>query len=752
MALNSTKILHNSRHIREKKTRRQKTFFCLLTTLYLTVCGIFSILSVSCADIFQTKLDFDSSSKKALLKDFIKNPNAPIVLTSPAQLWVDKAVSTSQIRLSWTTVYGADYYHIYRATSPIVDGKSAAPTDDAYELVAAVYGTAYTDDKIMSNVVTPNNESPEFFQHYYYKVAGVLATTMEEGPMSPVGNGYLLAPVTSIKASTGTSSTSITVSWDPVMGAVRYKVYRTSAPDGTGVDMANPLATVTRPGFTDNIAPANQGLEFYYFVCCENNSGAVSVKSPLAMGFALKDGAAPAPKNVRAAKNASATSIRVEWDVVSGNGVEYAVYRNSASSSQLAMVTMPVTGDTFVEDSSVIPNEQYVYYVQSVTGNNTENEAKSSFSSEVLSSTEVAELSLDVPNTGYLLSPPRNAMAVATINADNSPNNRITFDAPLGAQSSFTYEIEYSASGENGTFAPLPVSYNQTDSGNFEAVDPGNSTGFYRFRSTSPDGIQSSYSEIIETSPLPVTSVSYKKLGGDDVTANTNDVYPVEINWVAVNGAKSYMVYRSTEKDRGFKAVSGVISDSSFTDTSLTVVGTVYHYKVLSLNSKGVGAFAENSAITSCYGLLTPRGFFRTMERTTLSSQKKLTLMNKPNNMDKLGKESIEGKISGTLSYNAKVAGLGARIEMHYTNYCDFTSSDGKSQMILNGDTNTDSDMSANGTMNGIVTVTGMYRGTVNYGGIKIVSGAAGGGHYAVTVMDDDGATIVSGNVTYKGE
>jgi hypothetical protein len=134
---------------------------------------------------------------------------------------------------------------------------------------------------------------------------------------------------------------------------------------------------------------------------------------------------------------------------------------------------------------------------------------------------------------------------------------------------------------------------------------------------------------------LPVTRVSYRKLGGANVTPNANEIYPVEISWETVTGAKGYMVYRSTEKDKGFKPISGKVSELSFTDASLTVVGTVYYYKVLSLNSKDVGAFAEQSGMVSCYGWLSPRGFFRTMEKTTLSSQKKLTLMNKANNMDK---------------------------------------------------------------------------------------------------------------------
>ena len=121
--------------------------------------------------------------------------------------------------------------------------------------------------------------------------------------------------------------------------------------------------------------------------------------------------------------------------------------------------------------------------------------------------------------------------------------------------------------------------------------------------------------------------------------------------------------------------------------------------------------------------------------------------MHKSGATDKLGSESSYGDISGSLSYNASIAGLGGRVIMHYDNYADYYIMGDKSlgvYFLLNGNTNTSASMDTNGTMDGTVTVQGMYPGSVVYDGIKIKGGAAGGGTYGVTrnlsLYKDDGS------------
>ena len=126
----------------------------------------------------------------------------------------------------------------------------------------------------------------------------------------------------------------------------------------------------------------------------------------------------------------------------------------------------------------------------------------------------------------------------------------------------------------------------------------------------------------------------------------------------------------------------------------------------------------------------------REYNKTAINSQTKLTLMHKSNDMDKLGSESVKGSISGSLSYNAAVEGLGARITMHYDNYADYYIIDKDNTsgvyFLITGDTNTSANMSANGTMDGTVVCSGMYPGKVIYDKIEIKGGSAGGGTYGI--------------------
>ena len=145
----------------------------------------------------------------------------------------------------------------------------------------------------------------------------------------------------------------------------------------------------------------------------------------------------------------------------------------------------------------------------------------------------------------------------------------------------------------------------------------------------------------------------------------------------------------------------------------------------------------------------------REYNKTAINSQTKLTLMHKSNDMDKLGSESAKGSISGSLSYNAAIDGLGARITMHYDNYADYYIIDkDKSSGVyfrLTGDTNTSANMSANGTMDGTVVCTGMYPGKVIYDKIQIKGGAAGGGTYGIIREGFDGQVQVDWKVGEEG-
>ena len=107
-------------------------------------------------------------------------------------------------------------------------------------------------------------------------------------------------------------------------------------------------------------------------------------------------------------------------------------------------------------------------------------------------------------------------------------------------------------------------------------------------------------------------------------------------------------------------------------------------------------------------------------------TQKRLVLMNKKGALAKLGEETIEGLVSGTLHYKTKIKGFGAVITITYSNYCD------EEGWTFDGQIITKSNMAGNGTMEGIVCVEGIAAGKVYYEKAVLKGGKPGDGTYGI--------------------
>lgn len=107
-------------------------------------------------------------------------------------------------------------------------------------------------------------------------------------------------------------------------------------------------------------------------------------------------------------------------------------------------------------------------------------------------------------------------------------------------------------------------------------------------------------------------------------------------------------------------------------------------------------------------------------------TQDRLDLVNREGNMAKLGEETINGLKSGTLHYKTNVKGLKGVVTMTYTNYCDV---DG---WVYNGTITTTANMAGNGTLAGVITVTGL--GSITYDKVILKNSKAGDGTYGVKI------------------
>lgn len=142
------------------------------------------------------------------------------------------------------------------------------------------------------------------------------------------------------------------------------------------------------------------------------------------------------------------------------------------------------------------------------------------------------------------------------------------------------------------------------------------------------------------------------------------------------------------------------------------------------------GVYAEGAAGAN------PDEYALTFFKKLNDTQKKLTYLNKKGSLEKVGTETVNGKLSGTLFYDVKLKGMGAVVTLRYTNYCD------EEGWIFDGEIITHSNMAQNGSFEGTVSVKGKAPGQVSYDKVLLKKGQPGEGNYLVTTADYKNAEV----------
>lgn len=725
--------------------------------------SFFSLVLTSCANLFETEVQMEMTRNFSNLSALVV-PNKKIErLNPPAQIYVSQAESKDTIIVTWSKVDYATSYYLERAISTKKDsnGNFIMPEESEFSSVPLKrnYGTTY-EDKILDN---PKYSDEEYSYGYFYRVCAEnprlkydssdFITSSEEEA------GYLLSPPNNVKASLGESTSNIRITWDKVAGAKYYSIFRSRQEDGSS---SEEIVTVSsnQNYFDNQISKNDQGVDFYYSICAKTSSE-TSVKSSLALGYALQEGAPPQVENVKikAGRADSKTSISIEWKELSGD-FEYAVYRTSSKDSSYTLLRKDGKSNSFTDTKSLKPNVYYYYQIQAFKKNEDESITKGAFSDSGKES--------KTPCEGFLLAPPENIDVIKY--KGNASQGEITFSPVIGSKdylqdsklstdyNNYTYVI-YASDTPNGIFEKLGEYPDSTISkdknGNYNI--PIATKNYYKI-ATKNKSEESEQSKICAPSPFEATNLvcsRAKNIVGEQ--QNNNGVFPVEITWekpkndIAEGG---YFVYRSTNPKTGFRQITDEpIKETSYIDKNdVAKAGVYYYYKILSLNSLGQGA--NYTEADYGYGALTADQYMREYNKTVIAAQKKLTLMHKPNSMDKLGSETTNGKISGNLSYDAKIDGLGAKIVMHYQDYAEFYIDDNSIKVPyfkLTGNSDTKASMDASGSMSGIVKCEGMYPGSVDYSKIQIKGGAAAAGSYGIYREGFEGTVDVDWKVGEEG-
>ena len=257
------------------------------------------------------------------------------VLASPATVTATTN-QTDGVKVSWKATTSGVSFEIMRGLSD--DRESAS-------VIATVSGSAsYTD----------NSAVPGYVYHYWVRAYSELS----ESDWSDSASGYraVSAPAT-VVASDGTSLETVTVTWTAATSAKRYEIWRSTTTSSTAAEM---LGETNRLVWVD--ATAEPGKAYYYWI------KSVSVLDTSAFsGRDLGYVSTPAPTGVSASDGDGTNFVRVAWTAAS-NAVAYAVWR--AESDDVAASAQIKTGVTALtyDDTSITPGKYYWYWVRPVSG------------------------------------------------------------------------------------------------------------------------------------------------------------------------------------------------------------------------------------------------------------------------------------------------------------------------------------------------------------------------------------------------
>ncbi len=192
---------------------------------------------------------YDSTSGG--LSDYSDSAVINTVLGVPAISSAKYYANTDEhgISLSWSEVYGADSYRIYRATS----------STGEKTLIKTVEGLSTNDTTIAANT------------YYYYYVQAYNSITGALGSYSEYAytNSYLECPViTDYYTTTVSGSYRVYLYWNEIEGATQYKIYRT---DIYGANKTCVATTTSASGFDST---AVSGRPYTYYVRAYNDHGA----------------------------------------------------------------------------------------------------------------------------------------------------------------------------------------------------------------------------------------------------------------------------------------------------------------------------------------------------------------------------------------------------------------------------------------------------------------------------------------------
>ena len=383
---------------------------------------------------------------------------------------------------------------------------------------------------------------------YYPGQAGLdAATGLGSFNGANLYNDLLTPAVTPPPVPTGVTASAgnalVILSWGASTGATSYKVKRSTVSGGPYTIVA---ASVTNTTYTD--ASVSNGTVYYYVVSAVNTAGesanSTQVQAQPVLFPSVPTGLSPIPGN---------NQVILSWNVSPG-ATSYKVKRSIVRGGPYTIVASGVTNTTYT-DTSVSNGTTYYYVVSAVN-----------LSGESANSTEVqatpALLPPSVP-TGLLATPGNNQVV-------------LSWDVSTGA-ASYNVKRATVSGGPYTIVASAVMNMTYTD------TSVSNGTVYYYVVSAVNASGESANSTQVQAQPfLPVPAAP---TGLSPIPGNNQ----VALSWNGSTGATFYKVKRSTVSGGPYTIVAGAVSNTTYTDTTVSN-GTIYYYVVSAVNLSGESA------------------------------------------------------------------------------------------------------------------------------------------------------------------
>lgn len=433
---------------------------------------------------------------------------------------------STKLRISWSSVEGADSYQVYRSDSE----------NGQYTMIGEAAENSYDDDEV----------SPEGI--YYYKVRAVYEDGNKSGFSRPYSGKTLAAP--EVISAVSKSGGKINLSWNKVEGAAQYEITRRES----GADSYKKIATV-KNGETSYLDSGIKTQKTYYYRVRARGGekNGYSSYSGTYHGWAVKR------TKIVSVSSQTSTSLRIRWDKVD-KAYAYRIQRSTSKKGKYTTVATVKSGNTTSYIDKKLKTGRTYYYRVEVFNRTHGKNGVSGYCSPVSGST--------IQGT-----------SIVYVRSRGSGNMELRWKIDPKA---YAYKIKRSTSEKGKYETVAEVKGAKT----YKYIDKGVSKGkkyYYAVETVIRKKNVRNYSG----NSKAVVAINIAKVPVQSVCAEEGGI---KLTWKKVSGVNSYQIVRSQEEKGTYEEIVKLNNQTtSYTDTTVKT-GQKYYYKIRGIkNGKYVG-------------------------------------------------------------------------------------------------------------------------------------------------------------------